>query len=111
MQRMKRFFAAVIGVAAIDAMIAVAGGQSLADVARKETERRKSVGAPGRLYTNKDLSRVSSFTPDQPDTAAGAAPPALSAPIPAGPQLPPGSAAPVNDLEASAVAVARRCTA
>jgi hypothetical protein len=31
-------------------------GQTLADVARKEEERRKSVKEPGKTYTNKDLA-------------------------------------------------------
>jgi hypothetical protein len=39
--------------------------QSLADVAKKEEERRKAVPAPAKVYTNKDLTPV----------AAGSAPP------------------------------------
>ena len=35
-----------------------ARAQSLADVAKKEEERRKSVAAPAKVYTNKDLNPV-----------------------------------------------------
>jgi hypothetical protein len=41
--------------------------QSLADVAKKEEERRKKVPAPAKVYTNKDLSP----TPSAPPPAAG----------------------------------------
>ena len=43
--------------------------QSLADVAKKEEERRKAVTTPAKVYTNKDLSAL----------PAGAAPPSGSA--------------------------------
>jgi DNA repair exonuclease SbcCD ATPase subunit len=49
--------------------------QSLADVAKKEEERRKKAPAPAKVYTNKDLSP----TPPAPPPAASttpAAPPA-----------------------------------
>jgi hypothetical protein len=36
----------------------VVRAQSLGDVARKEEERRKAVGAAGKVYTNKDLPSV-----------------------------------------------------
>jgi hypothetical protein len=45
---------------------ALLSGQSLADAAKKEEERRKTVKAAGKVYTNKDLG---SLPPD------GAAPP------------------------------------
>jgi hypothetical protein len=37
--------------------------QSLADVAKKEEERRKSVTAPAKVYTNKDLNPVPAGSP------------------------------------------------
>jgi hypothetical protein len=43
--------------------------QSLADVARKEEERRKTLTAPAKVYTNKDLNAV----------PAGSSPPAPAA--------------------------------
>jgi hypothetical protein len=36
--------------------VGLSAGQSLADVAKKEDERRKTVPAPAKVYTNKDLS-------------------------------------------------------
>ena len=50
--------------------------QSLGDLAKKEQERRKTVAAPGKVFTNKDLP-----TPPEPAPAAGsgALPPATTA--------------------------------
>ena len=55
--------------------------QSLADVAKKEEERRKKLPAPAKVYTNKDLTAVPAGTPVSPSTASSeptavAAPPA-----------------------------------
>lgn len=36
--------------------------QSLADIARKEKERRKSIGTPSKVYTNRDLRGGSPLT-------------------------------------------------
>jgi len=44
-------------------------GQTLADVAKKEEERRKTAPAPAKVYTNKDLSPT---PPAAPPTAAAA---------------------------------------
>src|SRR5436190_23143503 len=46
-----------------------ARAQSLADVGRKEEERRKEVKTPAKVYTNKDLG-----TPSQTSSAAAPAP-------------------------------------
>jgi hypothetical protein len=51
----------VIGLASVIAVLGFAassGAQSLADVARKEEARRKSVPEAGKVYTNKDLKPV-----------------------------------------------------
>jgi len=40
-----------------------ASAQSLADVAKKEADRRKSVPEPAKVYTNKDLSPVPAGSP------------------------------------------------
>jgi hypothetical protein len=57
--------------------------QSLATLAKKEEERRKSVPAPAKVYTNKDLTAVPEGT--QPSSIpAPAAPDAASAPPAAG---------------------------
>ncbi|MBI3262487.1 MAG: hypothetical protein HYZ58_04975 [Acidobacteria bacterium] len=49
-----------------------ASGQTLADVAKKEEERRKAVKQPSKVITNEDLKPVR--TPDRPATAPAAAP-------------------------------------
>jgi hypothetical protein len=46
------------------------GAQSLADVARKEEERRKAVPAPARVYTNKDLTAVPAGSVPPPPAAS-----------------------------------------
>jgi hypothetical protein len=54
--------------------VALAGSvyaQSLADVARKEEERRKTIPQPAKVYTNKDLSAAPpASTPPPPAAAA-----------------------------------------
>jgi hypothetical protein len=47
------FFALCLAVAASSVPL---GAQSLADVAKKEEERRKNVPSPAKVYTNKDLT-------------------------------------------------------
>lgn len=49
------------------------GGQSLADVARREAARRKTIKAPAKVLTNKDLGTV----PAAPEGAATSAPAAM----------------------------------
>jgi uncharacterized coiled-coil protein SlyX len=47
-------------------------GQSLADLAKKEEERRKSTPQPAKVYTNKDLKgQAESSAPGTPDKPAG----------------------------------------
>jgi hypothetical protein len=66
------------------ALFLVAGGlaarparaQSLADVAKKEADRRKTVAEPAKVYTNKDLSPVPPGSPSPPPAVT---PPADSA--------------------------------
>jgi hypothetical protein len=43
---------------AIPVFTASVAAQSLADVARAEAERRKTIAQPSRVYTNKDLKPV-----------------------------------------------------
>ena len=61
--------------------------QSLADLAKKEEERRKKIPEPAKVYTNKDLSATpASSTPPPPAGASSATPsstPATSATTPA----------------------------
>jgi len=58
------------------AVAGAAGAQSLADIAKKEEERRKTLPEPAKVYTNKDLNAV----------------PASSTPPPAAPAAKPGDA-------------------
>src|SRR5713226_8565590 len=47
--------------------------QSLADIAKKEEERRKAVPAPAKVYTNKDITPVAAGSTPAP-AKAGEAP-------------------------------------
>jgi len=56
--------AAVLLLVGVGLVAAPARAQSLADVAKKEEERRKTVAAPAKVYTNNDLKAVpASATP------------------------------------------------
>jgi hypothetical protein len=48
--------------------------QSLADIAKKEEERRKAIPAPAKVYTNKDLTAVPAGSPPPPATTAATTP-------------------------------------
>jgi hypothetical protein len=61
--------AAVFVLVGVLANSVAAHSQSLADVARQEAERRKSIGSQARIYTNDDLGTPS----PTPSTPAGAA--------------------------------------
>ncbi|MGH9387115.1 MAG: hypothetical protein ACRD2N_22835, partial [Vicinamibacterales bacterium] len=65
----------------------VASAQALADVAKAEEARRKTVDQPAKVYTNTDLKPVTIATPAAPPGAEGQAAPASAAstaPAPAG---------------------------
>jgi hypothetical protein len=66
--------AAVVSWLLLLAVVLPLGAQSLADVARKEEERRKSVAEPAKVYTNKDLKGQppSATTPSVSEPAASA---------------------------------------
>ena len=91
-------------LAALIVLAAVAAdAQSLADVARREAERRKGLGASGKIYTNDSLRNEPA--PTVPETAPP--PPADGAPTdPAAPGAPPaapgtpGDAPPAPQTEA-----------
>jgi hypothetical protein len=71
--------------------------QSLGDVARREAERRKTVKATGKVYTNDELKGepLPSASPAAPGPQAGAgAPAAPAAPPAAGSGTKPGAGAP-----------------
>jgi hypothetical protein len=64
-----------------------AAGQSLAEVARKEQERRKTIKGPTKVYTNDDLGKAPA--PPAPTPSTAAAPRAAGAAAPAKPVPPP----------------------
>jgi hypothetical protein len=68
----------VLILAVVALWVAGVGAQSLGDVARKEAERRKTVKAPGKTYTNDQLKPEPGSAPPP-----SAAPPAADAPAPA----------------------------
>jgi hypothetical protein len=77
--------ASLIVVTAVLLLLGVAVGgmaaQSLADVARKEQDRRKTIKKPSKVLTNKDLGAVPvTPVPQAAPAAAGDAPPAAGDP-------------------------------
>jgi len=86
---------------------AAASAQSLADVARQEAERRKTIRSSGKVYTNESLDNgaaPAAPTPAPPAAAASPDAPAADAPpegqTPAAPDTPAASeAAPQNEAE------------
>ena len=64
-------------IVALCGVTALAQGPSLAEIARKEQERRKTQKPPGKTYTNKDLpeSAQGKTAPPAPPAAAEAKPP------------------------------------
>jgi hypothetical protein len=63
--------AVVVVLMAAGTLVAPVRAQSLADIAKKEEERRKTVPAPSKVYTNKDLAPTPAGSP-QPAPAAAA---------------------------------------
>lgn len=66
-----RCLSVVVAGAMTAALAAPLVAQSLADVARKEEERRKAVKESVKVYTNKDLKAVPSAPPEVPADSAG----------------------------------------
>jgi len=77
---MKRLLSLLV-LAAV-AMPFPAGAQSLAEVAKKEEARRKTVKQTAKVYTNDNLKDDISKTPPTPAPAAGAAAPPPSTQVP-----------------------------
>lgn len=98
----------VLIVAFVAMWMASAGAQSLGDVARQEAERRKTVKAPGKTYTNDQLKAEPPATaPVGPSTTAGpggTAPTAPAAPgAAAGKEGAPATTAPAQAAQAGQV--------
>jgi hypothetical protein len=80
MQHMN-FDKALAGALCLTFVASAVHAQSLADVARREEERRKAVGAPSRVYTNDNLRGSDPAPPPSRSASApAAAAPATSAP-------------------------------
>jgi hypothetical protein len=69
-------------------LAASVAAQSLADVARKEEQRRKQTGKPAKVYTNKDLGHVPSATAPPVAQPGDGAAPAPDAPAPEASEAP-----------------------
>ena len=63
----------LLALAGIGVAVRPLSAQSLADIAKKEEERRKAVPAPAKVYTNKDLAPAPAGSTPAP-TKAGEAP-------------------------------------
>ncbi len=89
--RTLRVGAASLGSLLLGSFLAAAQNPPLADVARKEEERRKALPPPAKVLTNKDLPKVTSPSPS-PGAGAAEAPDAGAAPA-GTPQNEPAAAA------------------
>ncbi len=69
-KRLAPFVRLCVCACALAAWIAPVRAQALADVARKEEERRKTVAQPGKTYTNKDLRPAPSPAPQPSPSSA-----------------------------------------
>jgi hypothetical protein len=65
-----QFVTAAAWAIAAGLIVSPVSAQSLADVAKKEADRRKTVLEPAKVYTNKDLSPVPPGSPPPPATPA-----------------------------------------
>ena len=87
----RRLVLAALLMAAVGAAAAPAAGQTLADVARQEAVRRKTIKKPAKLYTNASLHAAPPTEAESP----GAVPPAQPVqPAPAKPAASAPAAAP-----------------
>ena len=63
---MRLHIPALLTIVALGTANVALAGQTLADVAKKEEERRKNVKSTGKTYTNKDLGTLPPGTPAPP---------------------------------------------
>jgi hypothetical protein len=71
---MRLHIPALLTIVALGTASVPVAGQTLADVAKKEEERRKTVKSSGKTYTNKDLGSLPPGTPAPPPQPPAAAP-------------------------------------
>ncbi len=69
-------------VCAVLGCAAAASAQSLADVARQEEERRKTIGTSGKVYTNGSLRSEPASTAPVPAPPPASSPPTAESPTP-----------------------------
>jgi hypothetical protein len=72
---MRRIIGSVVGIGVL-AMAVTASAQSLADLAKKDTDRRKTVKHPAKVYTNDDVQDVKPIMPMMVAEGSGPAQPA-----------------------------------
>jgi hypothetical protein len=70
---MRLHIPALLTIVALGTASVPLAGQTLADVAKKEEERRKNVKSSGKTYTNKDLGSLPPGTPPAPPPPTPAA--------------------------------------
>jgi DNA repair exonuclease SbcCD ATPase subunit len=70
---MKRIICSVVGLGVL-AMTVAASAQTLADIAKQDTDRRKSVKHPAKVYTNDDVQDVKPILPMMENDGTGAKP-------------------------------------
>jgi hypothetical protein len=70
---MKRIICSVVGLGVL-AMTVAASAQTLADVAKKDNDRRKSVKHPAKVYTNDDVQDVKPILPMMENDGTGTRP-------------------------------------
>lgn len=102
----------LIAVAALLIATTAVSAQSLADLARREEERRKAIKTPAKVYTNDDLRRLAApgttvTVEVPPATPADATGPAQAAPAPPPAATPAAEAPPAGPPAAAAASGAK----
>ena len=70
---MKRIISSVVGIGILSMTVA-ASAQTLADLAKKDTDRRKSVKHPAKVYTNDDVQDLKPIMPMMENDGTGTKP-------------------------------------
>jgi hypothetical protein len=70
---MKRIISSVVGIGVL-AMTVAASAQTLADLAKKDTDRRRTVKHPAKVYTNDDVQDVKPILPMMENDGTGTRP-------------------------------------
>jgi hypothetical protein len=70
---MKRIISSVVGIGVL-AMTVAASAQTLADLAKKDSDRRKAVKHPAKVITNEDVQDVKPILPMMENDGSGAKP-------------------------------------